>query len=261
MWFGHTDTAFSLEFRDRYNDYSFNCLNGIKPDNVFNNNLNWGLGYNLGFDKTNSNIITSNDMSLNTLSTSETFNRKRFNYMTPSYNNSSDGSKWDQSYNLWRDFSGNNPMRFYIVSPHAINIQGDKCMYMEVEKYNSYDELYPYNESTFSNNEVSNITKKVQINGNNSYNGQINSAFAKIPLITHDPDNYVFESRNGGLQNITHYDPPLERLGRLKFKFRFHDGRLVDFQNNPFNFTLEFNMLRSEMSKQYNVRIPSTYTL
>ena len=27
MWFGHTDTAFSLEFRDRYNDYSFNCLN------------------------------------------------------------------------------------------------------------------------------------------------------------------------------------------------------------------------------------------
>ena len=140
-------------------------------------------------------------------------------------------------------------------------LTNDKCIYMEVDKYNSYDEMYPYNESIFSSNDVNNTTKKVQVNANNAYNGQINSAFAKIPLITYGADNYVFESRNIGLQNITHYDPPLERLGRLKFKFRFHDGRLVNFQNNLFNFTLEFNMLRSEMGRQYNVRIPSTYTL
>jgi hypothetical protein len=139
------------------------------------------------------------------------------------------------------------------------NLTPDTCMYMEIEKYNSYDEMYPCNQSNFDHNSKSNIQL---INSNNSYQGKINSAFAKIPLITTSvSNNYVFESRNIGLQNITHYEPPLERLARLKFKFRYHDGRLVDFQNNNFNFTIEFNMLRDEMGKQYNVRIPLTYTL
>jgi hypothetical protein len=207
--FINTYPNISLNFATQI-DYSMN--NTSCPVIVFNNYANWGLPYNLGFNK--------------------------------------------QNYNL-TNTSPNNT----IEAPSSAVLSGDKCIYMEVDKYNSYDELYPYNESTFSNNEASNTTKKVQVNGNNAYNGQINSAFAKIPLITYGSDNYVFESRNIGLQNITHYDPPLERLGRLKFKFRFHDGRLVDFQNNPFNFTLEFNMLRSEMGRQYNVRIPLTYTL
>jgi hypothetical protein len=199
-------SSISLNFATQV-DYSMN--NTSCPVIVFNNYANWGLPYNLGFNKQNYDLTNGNTI--------------------------------DASF--------------------SAVLSGDKCIYMEVDKYNSYDELYPYNESTFSNNEASNTTKKVQINGNNAYNGQINSAFAKISLITYGSDNYVFESRNIGLENITHYDPPLERLGRLKFKFRFHDGRLVNFQNNPFNFTLEFNMLRSEMGRQYNVRIPSTYAL
>ena len=55
------------------------------------------------------------------------------------------------------------------------------------------------------------------------------------------------------------YDPPIERIARLKFKFRFHDGRLVDFRNLQFDFTLEVNSLRSEMEKKYKVRVPVTY--
>lgn len=145
-----------------------------------------------------------------------------------------------------------------ITASSVPNLVPDTCMYMEIDKYNSYDEMYPANQSEFDHSSSSNIKL---INGNNSYQGRINSAFAKIPLITTSANNYVFESRNIGLQNITHYEPPLERVGRLKFKFRFHDGRLVDFQNIQFNFTIEFNMLRNEMGKQINVRIPSTYTL
>jgi hypothetical protein len=137
------------------------------------------------------------------------------------------------------------------------NITPDTCMYMEIDKYNSYDELYPCIQSNFDHNSSSNIR---QVNANNSYAGRVNSAFAKIPLVTNSA-NYVSESRNIGLQNITHYDPPIERIPRLKFKFRYHDGRLVDFGNNQFNFTIEFNMLRNEMGKQLNVRIPSTYAL
>ena len=210
------------------------------------------------------NTDTSNDISLN-FATQIDYSMNNTSCPVIVFNNYANwGLPYYLGFNKQNITSPNKPpglSPITIDAPFSAVLNGDKCIYMEVDKYNSYDELYPYNESTFSNNEVSNTTKKVQVNGNNAYNGQINSAFAKIPLITHGADNYVFESRNIGLQNISHYDPPLERLGRLKFKFRFHDGRLVDFQNNPFNFTLEFNMLRSEMGRQYNVRIPSTYTL
>ena len=53
----------------------------------------------------------------------------------------------------------------------------------------------------------------------------------------------------------------LERLQKLKFRFRYHDGRLVDFQDFPFNFTLEFNMLKNEIGKCYSVRVPHLYNL
>ena len=227
------DTAPSASFNFSFNtviDYSYNCLTNKgtpDPENIFNRPLNWGLGYYLGFNK---KLYTS------------------INTPTLSY--------YDSLTNTILTTGSN----YYIVSDFAINIDGDKCMYMEVAKYNSYDELYPYNQSNFDHNSSSNIQL---VNSNNSNSGKIKSAFAKIPLNKKYGlgDGFMFESRNIGLENITHFEPPLERLARLKFKFRFHDGRLVDFQQNPFDFTIEFNMLRDEMGKQYNVRIPLTYTL
>jgi len=222
------DISFNFPFNTLI-DYSYNCLTNKgtpDPENIFNQPLNWGLGYYLGFKKTSHPSIKSPTISY-----------------------------YDSSTNTIKTTTND-----YITSDFAINIDGDKCMYMEVAKYNSYDELYPYNQSDFDHNSSTNIRL---VNGNNSNSGKINSAFAKIPLNKQygAGEGFMFESRNIGLQNITHFDPPLERLARLKFKFRFHDGRLVDFQQNPFNFTIEFNMLRDEMGKQYNVRIPLTYTL
>lgn len=191
----------------------YSCTSSVPPfsvsteNKIFANTFNWGLAYNLGFNK--------------------------------------------KTYTV-------NAVNRNISSDFTPNLTPDQCMYMEIEKYNSYDELYSNNQSDFDHNSNSNIKL---VNGNNSYTGKVNSAFAKIPLITIAADGHVFESRNIGLQNITHYDPPNERIARLKFKFRFHDGRLLDFASNQFNFTLEFNMLRNEMGKQYNVRIPSTYAL
>lgn len=255
MWFGHTDLSFALPFANQIS-YTTTCVNGssFTNESIWQNNMNWGLGYYLGFNKA---TIISTDMSSNTTSTTDKFKKKRFNYLTP--NKISDpNAVWDPSYNLWRDFSGNVPMRYYIQAPNTLNIQGDGCMYMEIEKYNSYDELYPYNQSNFDHSSSANIRL---VNANNSSSGKVNSAFAKIPLNRSNGDGYGLESRNMALESISHYEPPIERIVRLKFRFRFHDGRLVDFKNNPFNFTLEFNMLKNEISKQYNVRIPATYTL
>ncbi len=183
---------------------------------------------------------------------------KRPNYCTPHNNSIFENTfYWGLPYHLGFSKISYSGIDIY-ADTAPILTSHDTCMYMEIEKYNSYDELYPYNKSEFDHNDP---TKLKLVNGNNSYTGKINSAFAKIPLITSNANNVVFESRNIGLQNITHYEPPIERIGRLKFKLRFHNGRLVDFGNSQYNFTLEFNMLRNEIEKKYNVRIPSTYTL
>ena len=47
----------------------------------------------------------------------------------------------------------------------------------------------------------------------------------------------------------------------MKFKFRYHDGRLVDFKDNNFNFTIAFNQLKDEIARDYVVRVPEEYNL
>lgn len=136
---------------------------------------------------------------------------------------------------------------YYSESPLAIDIIGPMCIYMELEKYNTYDELKPYVEGT---------TQMY----NNDYNAIVNSAFAKIPLID-IPKTQIFDSLNGFLINLVQYDPPIEKIAKFKFKFRYHDGTLVDFQRNTLTLTLEINQLRSEINKKMNIRVPAAYNL
>ena len=136
---------------------------------------------------------------------------------------------------------------YYTESDNTICMFGESAIYMEVDKYNSMDELVPYSEST------SNMY-------NNDYNGSVNASFAKIPVIQL-PHAQIFESRNDFIQNMSHYHPPIDKIRKLKFRFRYHDGRLVDFRKCNFNFTISFYMLRDEIAREYNLRTPGTYTL
>lgn len=210
-WFGHTDLSFNLDFCQQVT-YNTTCDQPI----VWNNYSKWGLPYYLGFNKVCYKSIT--DMS-----------GLSFDYLCP--NNTSSSSN----------------ITHFIEAPLSFNLLGETCLYMEVDKYNNYDELYPYNQSSRQNFD------------NNAYSGKVNSAFAKIPIQTQD--GLSFDSRTFFLQNLVQYDPPIERIARLKFKFRFHDGRLVNFQNYSFDFTIEANSLRNEIAKKYSVRIPAAYIL
>ena len=118
---------------------------------------------------------------------------------------------------------------------------------MEIDRYNSIDEIYPYSERTGHLY-------------NNDLGHRVNGSFAKIPL-THVPFGQEMGSRNNFVLNVFHSDPPIQRIDRLKFTFRFHDGRLVDFKNLPFSFTLEFNMLKDEQVRGKHVRVPPLYNL
>ena len=93
---------------------------------------------------------------------------------------------------------------------------------------------------------------------NNDLNGKVKAAFAKIPILqtqfTQQTDNV-----NNNLMNISHYAPVIERINRLLFKFRYHDGRLVDFRCVPFNFSIEFNCLRDRQDKKMAIFVPPLY--
>jgi hypothetical protein len=211
FWFGHTDLSFNLDF-DKQITYNFvNCEQPI----IWNNHSKWGFPYYIGFKKQKYQSTIDLDGSIS------------FDYICPNNTTIVDYSN----------------ITNYIEAPLSFSLGGETSLYLEIDKYNSYDELYPYNESS------------TQLFGNNAYSGKVNSAFAKIPIREYNENTY--DSRTIFLVNMVHYDPPIERIARLKFRFRFHDGRLVNFQNFPFDFTLEFNSLRNEIEKKYNVRIPS----
>ena len=130
-------------------------------------------------------------------------------------------------------------------SPNNVNLMGEDCIYMEVEKYNTIHEIYPFSERT---NTMYNC----------DYGHKSSAAFAIIPL-TQTPFGSELGNRMNMNTNVFMTDPPIKNINRLEFKFRYHDGRLVDFKNLPFSFVLEFNILREEQARNKIIRIPHLY--
>jgi hypothetical protein len=225
IWIGNKQDAFNLEFQLQSTYDLSNNVNTLD----WNNYTKWGLGFYLGYDKQRYTSTPSEESMY-------------FYYLTAT---DSEGAKQHLPY-VWLDVTtSNSSFVFYSKPPYILKINGDKCIYLELNKYNSYDELYPFSQSTTS------VL-------NNDFGGKINSAFAKI-MITTTPFNESFESSNGFLNNMSFFNPPMERLSKLEFKFRYHNGRLVDFQKYPFHFTVEVNTLKNEIARTYNIRTPMTF--
>jgi hypothetical protein len=187
----------------------------IKPDNIGNQYTNWGIGYNLGFTK-------------------DTYEISNNNVQIDSDTNTHYVNDFDFSLNNKNNFNLQDillqPSYHYLYSSNTIDLNINNTIYMEIDKYNYADEIMPY-----------------QYRSNylycNDYNSSINSFFAKI-ILDDDPNNkntYFFESRENG--NIVFGDlineNKIQKLMKLKFKFRYHNQTLVDFNNQNFNFTLE----------------------
>lgn len=179
---------------------------------------NWGLPYNLGFNK---DMYTSKNVTPNLA----------FSYDNTVYTPSSDNAS-------------NNVK--YVESINCIDIFTHDSIYMEVDKYNSMNEIIPYSQNTSSM-------------FNNDYSGRTNSAFAKIPLVS-QPFTQLHDSNGSSLNNITFFKVPIPTIRKLKFKFRFHDGTLVDFKNMPFSFVIEANQLIDEQHRHFSVNAPFIYS-
>jgi len=238
FWFGSiANYEFDLLFADKI-EYVISCGQTV----VWSHYAKWGLPAYLGYKKQTykSTLTPPNPWVSNVIGDPFGFD---YEVEDGSGNEWLKGATLNHVVNL-DDYSAN------AFDPSGIcnlDIMGDDYIYMEVDKYNSMDEIEPYSENT---------------SGwyNNDYAGKVNSAFAKIP-VTCTPYAQQFDSTRSYIANISHYQPPIESIDRLRFKFRYHDGRLVDFKCLPFTFTLEFNMLRDEQARAMYVRVPPLYCL
>lgn len=173
-----------------------------RSQNIFENKINWGLGYYLGFMHKRGIYKSTTKIPANSIVTS--------------LNNS--GHPWT-SMNIVPTTT-----YFALQSEYPAKLNGDKVMYLEIDPFNFVDEIDPNNANT-----------------NNTYNNQsssrVNSAFSKILLQLNDNSS----SSDAFLSKEHTFNPPLPRLTKVKFRFRYHDGRLIDFQNQDFSFSLKID--------------------
>jgi hypothetical protein len=112
-------------------------------------------------------------------------------------------------------------------------------IYLEIEGLNCIDETSPFSISKFT------LTT-------NETNGVVNSALAKL---------YVPPSNNSWFDKAPSYKffmPPAERIRKLKLKFRYHNGELVDFNGLPYSILLEFGLFSPQQVRKQNVYNPQT---
>jgi len=193
---------FILHFADEI-PYQIDC----KYKNVWKDYIKWGFPYFLGFKREQINSFQSNGA----------YRIDNINYVLEPSNEKTDN------------------IVYYASPKYILNLDTDNVIYMDVDKYNSIDEIEPY--SQFTNNEFS-----------NNYAGRTNSAFAKIPI-----ERTTFNKKSfcklDNLCDISLFKMPITSIRRLKFRLRFHDGRPVDFKNQNFDFTIEACQLIDEQQR------------
>ena len=277
-WFGNEVHKFSLLFDKKENYKLTNC----KQPEMWEKYVKWGLPFYLGFEKqtyygmpfldsnnkpkaisfcylgsnakwlepktttTVNNDTTSSSTSNVSVSMqgSSLLNALTSKSSGVSYNGGGISQITDNSQS--QTIALENPV-YFVKASNSPDLLGEKVIYMEIKKYNNYNEIMPYSENTNSLL-------------HNDYSGRVNSCFAKIP-ITALPLGEYSESRNGFLNNVKAFDVPEEKISKLLVTFRFHDGRLVEFENGSLNFTVAFNCLKNEIQKSYEVRVPNAYSL
>lgn len=108
-----------------------------------------------------------------------------------------------------------------VESAKLADLDTCRTMYMEVDTFNWIDEIAPFSVATTD-----------AYNGD--FNGSVNSAFAKLALSTVSGCYVPVKKFKRVLPHA------VEKVGRLKFKFRYHNGIPVDFKHQAFDFSLKF---------------------
>lgn len=253
----------------------------------------WGLGALLGFEKNNYiSISIVKDGMFNTPINNYQNQVGRILISGTGNVDYTDSNVMKHS-KIWLPLGSTNTGRT-ITAPNMANMFTSNTIYMEVDKYNNSDDLVPYviNTSSYnitnkltgailskdtcnpsgtiktpsykrgldSSSRTSNMKMRNAFNNpadNGNYGGKVNSYFAKlvIPNNNNIINNYYTSLIGDDISSITLFSNQLEeRIQKIKVKFRFHDGTLVDFGNSDVNFTIEFGTILSDQEKNMNIR-------
>ena len=139
----------------------------------------------------------------------------------------------------WLTPSNTGTKVFFVTSPKRCILTPNIYIYVEIEGLNCIDETSPFNISKFT------LTT-------NETNGVVNSALAKL---------YVPNFNGSWLDKAPTYKyfmPPAERIRKLKLKFRYHNGELVNFDGLPYTIMLEFTLFTPQQVRKLNVYNPQT---
>lgn len=236
LWFGNTADRFVI-----VNDNDAIFTTAVTDANCLRKNMtqewsNWGLAAYLGFSKCNA-------YSNNPFEFVENFPSESLVYTDLSeglervprfyYGDAVPGSG-DNGYWLLPTLPGATV--YFLQAPFKISIMGQAYIYMEIDGLNCIDETAPYNLNKYTASHTNNNTV-------------VNASFAKIAVPT-TPISQWFDNDQGPYK---YWNPPAERLSKLKIKMRYHNGMLVEFGQFEYSFMLELNLLKPQIERSYSI--------
>ena len=195
----------------------------------------FGLPSSLGFTRCDAIAYSASRFIYNSEANPDIINDVSSNELLPRFYYGDVTGTGDNGYWILPVLPG--AIVYYLQAPLKINFMGPAYIYMEIEGLNCIDETSPYM--------ISNFTTTT-----NQTNGVCNSAFAKIAVPT-TPISQWFDT---DMTPYKYFNPPAERIRKLKIKLRYHNNTLVDFGAFDFSFMLEICILRPQMERKSNIR-------
>jgi len=234
IWFGNKADQFILTNETNVQFESQIAQSYCTRKNVLPSYANWGLPSFLGFTRCNTESFSYDETSISV-------NKAYYNgNYVPRFFYGDILAQGDNGFWLLPELPG--AIVYFCHAPSKINLMGQSYIYMEIAGLNCIDETSPFNISTFT----------IQTN---QTNGIVNSSFAKIPVVGTPVEQYF----DGNMLPYKWFNPPAERIRKLKIKLRYHDGQLVEFGSFDYTFMLEFSLLNPQSQKSLNIRSASEY--
>ena len=210
LWFGNKSSGFIItNDSDFYAKQELNFNSFCENSGRFPQFVNWGLPNNLGFSR----VPTVSRPSKN--------NGKdvRFYY--------GDVVSGDDGYWLTANTDLPGCIPWYVEAPLKINILGEAYIYLLIDGWNNIDVTYPYNNDAYTRQ-------------TNETNGMVEYAYGKIPV----GSTPVSLSYCTGFFNPKVFEPPINKIRKVKVSFYYHSGIKVDFNNMPFSMTFDIQCLK-----------------
>jgi len=228
LWFGNKSSDFVIT-----NSIITNITNTAKILECGRNQLpvysDWGLSNYLGFSKCDA-YTSSSGAEINAVNGISGLPRFYYGDVVPG----------DNGYWLVPDKQYTGAIVYFLEAPGKINLMGEAYFYLEIAGMNNLDETMPFALSPYTTS-------------TNGTNGIVNSAFAKIAVTTTPISQWFDDS----MESYKWYNPPAERIRKIKLKIRYHNGMPVEFGDFNYSITLEFSIFNPQIARRVNLYSPN----